>query len=128
MAYAKKRPPLDYCPVEAVCALIGARWKARLLDLLLKDEARLDELRAMLPGPSRQALIQQLEAMEVDGLIAVRWEIRGRARRRVYALTEFGRELHAGLEPLVQWAEARLRPSAHRDCAAPGEPAKSVPR
>ena len=38
MAYLRKRPALDPCPVETVLAMFAGKWKARVLYILSLDE------------------------------------------------------------------------------------------
>lgn len=109
MTYLKKRPPLDFCPVEAVVGLVGGRWKARLLDRLALGEQRLSRLEASIPGAPRQVLIQQLEALAADGLVVIRHHAVGRNIYRSYALSALGAEVHAVLVPVADWAAQRLR-------------------
>jgi DNA-binding HxlR family transcriptional regulator len=109
MTYLKKRPPLDFCPIEAVVGLVGGRWKARLLDRLSTGEQRLSLLEAAIPGAPRQVLIQQLEAMAADGLVVVRHQAVGHTSYRVYALSPLGAEVHGLLALIATWADQRLR-------------------
>jgi DNA-binding HxlR family transcriptional regulator len=91
----KKRPPLGFCPVEAVLSLIAGRWKARLLNWLSTSEQRLRALESAIPGAPRQVLIQQLEAMQADSLIVIGHHASRRNVHRGYALSVLGDEVVA---------------------------------
>lgn len=100
-AYAPKRPPLDACPIEFVVALVGGKWKARLLYLLNARPFAFTALQAELPAISREVLTTQLRAMTRDGLIT--------RAGTTYAITETGRSLVGVLIPAAEWAMPHLR-------------------
>ena len=108
--YVPKRPALDPCPVEEVLALIGGKWKSRLLLLLAPGPQRLAALRRGLAGRvSNEVLITQLTGLAADGLVDVTIEERGATAFRWYALTPLGAGLLAALTPLADWGAERLR-------------------
>ena len=112
--YVPKRPALDPCPVEEALALIGGKWKSRLLLSLAPGPQRLAALRRGLSGRvSNEVLITQLTALATDGLVHVTVEERGATAFRWYALTPLGASLLAALTPLADWGVERLRCRGH---------------
>jgi len=105
--YEPKRVPLDACPVEAVMAMIGGKWKARALYLLAVQPFAFAALRRELGGVSQQVLSTQLKAMQRDGLVST-------AKREgdgatLYSATPKGCELVRILTPVAEWGTAELR-------------------
>ena len=108
--YVPKRPALDPCPVEEVLAMIGGKWKSRLLLLLSAGPQRLAALRrALPPGVSNEVLLTQLRGLAADGLVDVTVETRGATSARRYGLTLLGESLLAALAPVAAWGAGRLR-------------------
>ena len=92
--YVPKRPALDPCPVEEVLAMIGGKWKARMLLPLSQGPHRLSSLRRALPaGVSNEVLITQLRGLAADGLVEVTVERKGATSFRRYTLTPLGQSL-----------------------------------
>ena len=108
--YVPKRPALDPCPVEEVVAMIGGKWKSRLLDLLTAGPQRLSVLRrALPPGVSNEVLITQLQGLAADGLVEIAVERRGRTTSRRYSLTPLGWSVIPVLEAVGAWGIERIR-------------------
>jgi DNA-binding HxlR family transcriptional regulator len=131
--YVPKRPPLDPCPVEEVLAMVGGKWKCRLLLLLSAGPRRLADLRRSLPaGLANQVLLTQLRALAADGLVECAAEPRGGAAvARRYRLTPLGRSVLPVLDAVAGWGAERLRargahwtsPVPHPRAAAPASAA-----
>jgi DNA-binding HxlR family transcriptional regulator len=108
--YVPKRPALDPCPVEEVLALIGGKWKSRLLLLLSTGPHRLSALRRGLPPQvSNEVLLTQLQGLAADGLVDVAIQERGATTFRHYSLTRLGASLLEALTPVAAWGAERLR-------------------
>ena len=106
MAYQRKRPPLDPCPVEHVLAMVSGKWKVRVLYLLALNDLGFAELRRAIGGVKQQVLSGLLRQFEADGLVL-------RARRdpqagSCYGLTAKGRELVGLLVPVAAWGNRLL--------------------
>jgi DNA-binding HxlR family transcriptional regulator len=100
--YQPKLPPLDPCPVEHVVALIGGRWKARILHRLSLGDAAANELVRHLKRARPQVVAAQLGAMERNGLVERLPLLPGRMWG-VYRITSRGRSLHAALSGVADW-------------------------
>lgn len=110
MAYARKRPPLDPCPVETVLALVAGRWKARILRVLFDGPQGFGGLRRALgPRVTQQVLAAQLRALEADGLVTRRPRGPGAAAGSCYGLTPEAVSLLPALDAVAVWGAARLR-------------------
>ena len=109
MAYHRKRPALDDCPVEAVLAIVSGKWKVRVLYLLSLDNLTFSEVRCSVGDVSQQVLSSILK--ELIGSGAVRRSATVSPRQIRYGLTAKGRELVALLMPLASWGNKLLRQS-----------------
>ncbi|MBF9034121.1 transcriptional regulator [Rhodobacterales bacterium HKCCE2091] len=93
--------------VERAIAMIGGRWKLEILFHLFGGQVlRFSELERAIPAVSQKMLIQQLRALETEGLVTrtVHPEVPPRVE---YALTEWGQSLCPALDALLSWSEAR---------------------
>jgi DNA-binding HxlR family transcriptional regulator len=112
-SYEPKRQPMDACPVEAVVAMIGGKWKARALYLLAIQPFAFAALRRELGAVSQQVLSTQLKAMQRDGLVstvaAAAAAGAGAAAPTLYVATPKGCELVKVLMPVAEWGTAELR-------------------
>jgi DNA-binding HxlR family transcriptional regulator len=100
MAYRRKRPALDPCPVETVLAIVAGKWKVRVLHLLSLDELSFGELRNSIGGVRQQVLSSLLQGLIADGAVRHR---KTTPERSIYGLTDKGRELVLLLTPLAEW-------------------------
>lgn len=130
MAYLRKRPALDPCPVETVLAMVAGKWKARVLYLLSLEDLAFGEIRTTVGGIRQQVLSTVLAEMVASG--TVRRADHGNARETRYTLTQRGRELVHLLHPLSNWGVRLLAEHGeqwhlprlpHRD---PGDTSKPV--
>lgn len=105
--YQPKLPPLDACPVEHAVAIVGGRWKARIVHQIAQAPPSLGELGRALPRAKPQVIAAQLRALERDGVVC-RLSPRGRERWGRYALTEEGARLFAALDTLAAWGREAI--------------------
>ena len=106
MAYHRKRPALDSCPVEAVLTIVSGKWKVRVLYLLSLDDLTFSEIRYSVGDVSQQVLSSVLkELIESDAACRSRTDS---PRQFRYGLTVKGRELVALLMPLATWGSQLL--------------------
>jgi len=90
--------------VEHALGVIEGRWKLLIIHhLLVEQPRRFSELERAIPGVTQKMLIQQLRALEADGV--VHREARPVVPPHVeYSLTEFGQALEPALNALHDWA------------------------
>lgn len=95
------------CGLDAAVAVVGGKWKPRIVWTLHTGTRRFGELRRRLAGISEKVLMQQLRELEADGL--VRREVFPEVPPRVeYSLTDFGESLNRALEPLGDWGHENM--------------------
>lgn len=88
---------------RAALDLLGQRWVAQLLYLLLPGEARFTELAHALPDLSHRVLTDRLRCLADQGLIQ-RTVADGPPTRITYKLTDLGEELRDTFTELDRWA------------------------
>jgi len=95
------------CPVEAVLAIIGGKWKGVILYHLLDETLRFNEIRRRLPGITQRMLTNQLRELEASGIV----------HRQVYAevppkveywLTHKGKTLSPIIRAMESWGRENL--------------------
>jgi DNA-binding HxlR family transcriptional regulator/putative sterol carrier protein len=97
----------QYCALARALDVAGDRWTLLIVRELAPGPRRFTDLIDGLPGVSRNLLTERLRTLERDGLIA-RHELPPPAARRVYELTEDGRDLAHAMGPLIAWGARRL--------------------
>jgi DNA-binding HxlR family transcriptional regulator len=95
------------CPIEGVLDLIGGKWKIYILWALTDGPLRYSELLAQVNGISEKVLIQQLKALQGNGLIE-RTQYPEMPPRVEYALSVRGRSLVPLLEGLCEWGAENI--------------------
>jgi DNA-binding HxlR family transcriptional regulator len=108
MPYERKRPSLDPCPVEEVLAIIGGKWKTRILYLIALQPQTFGSLRRGLHGIKQQVLAEQLKALTADGIVHRDRTVLGKKQFSRYTLTEEGSGLIPVLCALSDWGTTRL--------------------
>lgn len=62
---------LEKCPVEAFLKLVGQRWSAYILVVLLKNgETRFGKLKKLIPQITSKVLTEKLRELESAGLVS----------------------------------------------------------
>lgn len=97
----------QYCALARALDVAGNRWTLLIIRELVPGPRRFTDLMQGLPGISRALLTERLRGLEQDGVIA-RHELPPPAARRVYELTDDGRELAAAMGPLIGWGAKRI--------------------
>src|ERR687893_698193 len=97
----------QYCALARALDVAGDRWTLLIVRELAPGPRRFTDLIAGLPGVSRKLLTERLRMLEHDGIVA-RTVLPPPAARRVYELTEDGRELATAMAPLIAWGARRL--------------------
>ena len=99
--------------MQAAFAVLDGRWKLMLLNHLFESQPRrFSELERATPGISQKVLIQQLKALERDGLVN-RHAYPVVPPHVEYSLTEDGLALQPALVALRDWAVARRPAPTH---------------
>jgi DNA-binding HxlR family transcriptional regulator len=107
MKQASRIDPADCprCPAEAAIGVLGGRWKARVVWLLLeRGTRRFGELHRGLPGVTQKVLTQQLRELEADGVVSrkVYAEVPPKVE---YSLTGRGRSLKPVIDAMCKWGK-----------------------
>jgi DNA-binding HxlR family transcriptional regulator/putative sterol carrier protein len=97
----------QYCALARALDVAGDRWTLLIVRELAPGPRRFTDLIDGLPGISRKLLTERLRALERDGLIA-RQELPPPAARKVYELTDDGRDLAHAMAPLIAWGARRI--------------------
>ena len=110
MELMRKNTCNSVCPCSKTClikeaiAIIGGRWKLRLLCSLNVDGTlRFNDLKEKTEGITPAMLSGSLKELERDGLV-IRTQYPGIPVRVEYSITEHGRELWPILHRLAHWA------------------------
>lgn len=90
-------------PVGVVLQLIGAKWKIRIIQELLKKEMRFVELKNKL-GCTAKVLTNCLKELEDDGLV-IREEYENPQIKVEYYLTDIGYTLRPVIESMQKWGK-----------------------
>ncbi|CAI6081716.1 winged helix-turn-helix transcriptional regulator [Cohnella sp. JJ-181] len=91
-------------PVGTAMSVIGGKWKGVILYQLIKQEARFNQLRRMIPGITQRMLVLQLRDLEREGLVQ-RVVYQETPPKIGYRLTEYGRTLEPVILMLKEWGE-----------------------
>lgn len=87
--------------------VLGGKWKLLLLSYLAEGPRRYGELRRLVPEITEKMLIQELRALETDGL--VRRTVHQTVPPRVdYELVGPGQQVRPLLEALLTWGNSYL--------------------
>ncbi len=109
MANSRKEIDTSDCPIESTLAIIGGRWKVRILWELHLGNRRYGELRRTLDGISEKVLTQQLRQLQDDGIVE-RIELGGVPPGVEYQLTPIGRALDPVMRAIDAWHRERTHP------------------
>lgn len=113
---ARKQKHVDYenCPIEAALDVIGGKWKGVILNRLLGQTLRFNELKRTIPRITQRMLTTQLREMERDKLLVRK--IYAQIPPRVeYSLTDKGESLKPVLGHLLQWGQEHVLSKARRN-------------
>jgi DNA-binding HxlR family transcriptional regulator len=90
-----------FCPLARALDVIGERWTLVIVQELLKQPRRYNDLLARLPGMSTNVLADRLRTLERAAVVAREPGAVGAGV--VYALTDRGRDLDGALRALRRW-------------------------
>ncbi|HUA48979.1 MAG TPA: winged helix-turn-helix transcriptional regulator [Solirubrobacteraceae bacterium] len=109
---AGKRTYGDPCGIARALDVIGERWALLVVRELLLGPKRFTDLRAGLPHLGPDVLSQRLRELEQAGVVR-RDRLPPPAGARVYALTDWGRELEPVVLGLGRWGSRAPFPPDH---------------
>ncbi|MEK4437475.1 winged helix-turn-helix transcriptional regulator [Paenibacillus sp. FSL K6-2862] len=93
--------------IEATLEIIGGKWKALIVCLLMSGVKRTSELQRSIDGISQKVLIQQLRELERDGL--VRRHVYQQMPPKVeYSLTEYGVTANKIVDVMCAWGRENI--------------------
>ncbi|MFE5501271.1 winged helix-turn-helix transcriptional regulator [Amycolatopsis japonica] len=100
--------------VEHAVSIIEGRWKLLILHhLFVQAPRRFSDLRRAIPAATEKMLIQQLRALESDGIVR-RKDYSQVPPRVEYSLTPAGAALEPALNALHDWAASKHLEDAAR--------------
>ncbi len=118
------------CPrFEAAMDLLGKRWSALMIRVLMEGPRRFSELAEAVPSLSERMLSERLKELEAEGVVA-REVLAGPPVRVEYRLTGKGQALSGVLEEIGRWAEkwVEAKGSAHAPHPLAIKPARTRKR
>jgi DNA-binding HxlR family transcriptional regulator/putative sterol carrier protein len=111
MTMAAKRTYGDGCAIAHGLDLVGERWALLVVRELLLGPKRFTDLKKGLPNASPNVISERLRELERAGIVK-REKLPPPASLRVYALTDWGRELEETVISLGRWAVRSPSPSS----------------
>ncbi|MEK5438868.1 MULTISPECIES: winged helix-turn-helix transcriptional regulator [Paenibacillus] len=94
--------------IEATLEIIGGKWKALIICLLMSGAKRTSELQRNIQGISQKVLIQQLRELERDGLVK-RFVYQQMPPKVEYSLTEYGVTANKIVDVMCSWGKENIR-------------------
>lgn len=93
--------------IEATLEIIGGKWKALIICLLMTGVKRTSQLERSITGISQKVLIQQLRELESDGLVE-RKVYEQMPPRVEYSLTPYGVTAIRIVEVMCAWGRENI--------------------
>lgn len=98
----KHRKIIEQCPVALTVSLIGNKWKLLIMRNLLMRPWRFNELQKSIGIISQKVLVDNLRAMESDGLV-IRTVFPAVPPHVEYSLSELGQSMRPILTTMEKW-------------------------
>ncbi|GKU78037.1 helix-turn-helix domain-containing protein [Paenibacillus sp. L3-i20] len=96
---------IQKCPVEFAIDMMKGKWKILIIWYLQKNQRRrYNEMLRLMPGVSKKVMTQQLQEMELDGII-VRKVYDENPPHVEYYLAPLGEKFIPILEQLYEWGK-----------------------
>jgi len=105
--YVKITPDAAAIGIQDAIKILEGRWKLLIImNLFAYGTLRFSQLEKSIPDVTQKMLIQQLRALENDGIVSriVYPQVPPKVE---YSLTETGKELCPALDALLKWAAQR---------------------
>lgn len=94
--------------IEATLEILGGKWKALIICLLMSGAKRTGELERGIAGISQKVLIQQLRELERDGLVN-RKVYEQMPPKVEYSLTEYGVTANRIVDVMCAWGRDNIK-------------------
>lgn len=94
--------------IEATLEILGGKWKALIVCLLISGSKRTSELERLIPGISQKVLIQQLRELERDGIVG-RINYNQMPPKVEYYVTEYGKTANEIINVMCMWGRENIR-------------------
>lgn len=98
----KHRKIIEQCPVALTVSLIGNKWKLLIMRNLMMRPWRFNELQKSIGIISQKVLVDNLRAMESDGLV-IRTIFPAVPPHVEYSLSELGQSMCPILTAMEKW-------------------------
>ena len=93
------------CPLDMTFAVIGGKYKAKIIYLLMGQTLRFSELQRRIPTATPRMLSRQLQELERDGMIH-REVYPVVPPKTEYSLTERGQSIHRVIVAMYEWGRS----------------------
>ncbi|MDQ0204690.1 winged helix-turn-helix transcriptional regulator [Pectinatus haikarae] len=94
--------------IEATLEILGGKWKALIICLLMSGTKRTGELQRLIPGISQKVLVQQLRELERDGVVG-RHEYSEMPPKVEYYMTEYGVTANKIIDIMCSWGRDNIK-------------------
>lgn len=94
--------------IEATLEILGGKWKALIVCLLITGTKRTGELQRLIPAISQKVLIQQLRELERDGIIG-RHVYNEMPPKVEYYITEYGVTANKIIDVMCSWGRKNIK-------------------
>jgi DNA-binding HxlR family transcriptional regulator len=103
----RRTNPVSDCPLTAVLAAAGGKWKMIIIYWLAERPRHFAALKAEMSSISQKVLSEQLKELIADDIVA-REETGPAPAPVVYSLTNYGRSLIPLVEAARQWGRGHI--------------------
>lgn len=93
--------------IEATLEILGGKWKALIVCLLMSGPKRTSELQRLIPTVSEKVLIQQLRNLERDGIVG-KTRYNQMPPKVEYYITEYGKTANKIIDIMCQWGRKNI--------------------
>ncbi|MFR3730582.1 winged helix-turn-helix transcriptional regulator [Lacrimispora sp.] len=94
--------------IEATLEILGGKWKALIVCLLMSGTKRTGELQRLIPDVSQKVLIQQLRELERDGIVG-RHVYNQMPPKVEYYITEYGITANKIIDVMCSWGRDNIK-------------------
>lgn len=94
--------------IEATLEILGGKWKALIVCLLMSGTKRTGELQRLIPDVSQKVLIQQLRELEKDGVVG-RHVYNEMPPKVEYYVTEYGITANKIIDVMCSWGRDNIK-------------------